>query len=136
MTSLAAPLAQIEALPPALDIAAVLGVVAFLLLIYNQFKAAFGVNPPLHKSYASKDDLTQVHGRIKRERDEINIAIAKIEAAAAAAAHRVDGELHAIRDSIDAVGTAGEARVQRLEDKLDEQTKLIISVIRTEAAKR
>lgn len=123
-------------MPPPAELAAFVGVAAFLLVIYNQAKAAFGSNPPLHKAYASKEELVQVHGRIKREREEINLALAKIEASAAAAALRVDGELRSIRESIDEGQQAGEARVQRLEDKLDEQTKLIISVIRTEGAKR
>lgn len=124
------PLAQ--TLPPAQDLAAFFGVAAFLLIIYNQAKSAFGINPPLHKSYASKDELHEVHGRIKRERAEINQAMAKIEAAALASNCRLDDELSAIREQIVDNNRAGEARMETLRTQIADQTKLIISVIRRE----
>lgn len=79
---------------------------------------------------ATKAQLTEVHGRIKRERQEIDAHFARIEATQLASAQRIDNELLAIRDSIQESRDAGEQRVNGLRDKLDEQTRLIISVIR------
>lgn len=79
---------------------------------------------------ATKAQLTEVHGRIKRERQEIDAHFTRIEATHLASSQRIDNELLAIRDSIQESRDAGEQRVNGLRDKLDEQTKLIISVIR------
>lgn len=104
---------------------------AFLL---NQgldlWKKHFRENPAPSDTYATKEQLREAHGRIGRERNEINVAIAKIEAAQAAASIRVDGELQAIRVQIEESRQAAEARVEKLRTALDDQTKLIIDVIR------
>lgn len=104
---------------------------AFLL---NQgldlWKKHFRENPTPSNTYATKEQLKEAHGRIGRERNEINVAIAKIEAAQAAASIRVDAELRAIRMQIEESREAGEARVEKLRGALDDQTKLIIDVIR------
>jgi hypothetical protein len=91
-------------------------------------------NPPLHERFASREELRQAHGRMNREREEAAARFARIEAEAAAAGQRTDAELHAIRESIEESAAAGEARVERLREKMDEQTNLIISVIRKEGA--
>ena len=82
------------------------------------------------EEFATKAQLTEVHGRIGRERREIDSHFARIEAAQLAAGQRLDAELVAIRESIQESREAGEARVEKLRDAMDEQTKLIISVIR------
>ena len=82
------------------------------------------------EEFATKAQLTEVHGRIKRERGEIDAHFARVEQAALEATRRVDHELHAIRESIEDGQRAGEARVETLREKIDDQTKLIISVIR------
>lgn len=82
------------------------------------------------EEFVTKAQLTEVHGRIGRERREIDAHFARIEAAQLAAGQRLDAELVAIRESIQESREAGEARVEKLRDAMDEQTKLIISVIR------
>lgn len=109
-----------------------LGSAGAVLWIINQFKGAFGANPPLHKAYASKDDLTQVHGRIKREREETDKAVARLEAEQRLLRGKLDEDLEGLRDQIAQNNKDGEQRVTGLRTALDEQTKLIISVIRKE----
>lgn len=136
-------LAQADAPPP--EIVSWLAVAMYLILSAGGVVALLGgvkylrekkeeTPSPLvvkaHDEWATKAQLTEVHGRIKRERAEIDAHFARVEAAAAEAARRIDGELHLIREEIQESREAGEARVEKLRDAMGEQTKLIISVIR------
>ena len=129
------PLAQ--TLPPAADLYAFTGCVVFCLAVAVAVKKLFFekaapqpfvVKP--HEDAVTKNQLTEVHGRISRERKELDLALARIEAAHAAATQRLDGELRGIRDEIKESRDAGEVRMEKLRASLDDQTRLIIEVIR------
>jgi len=115
-------LAQISADQIAPLVQWLIGASAFAFLL-NQglslWKEHFRENPAPADTYATLAQLKEAHGRIARERGEINAAIAKIEAAAVAANLRLDAELSALRDQLAANNTAGEDRAAKLHDRIN-----------------
>jgi len=93
---------------------------AFLL---NQglslWKDHFRESPIPADTYATLAQLKEAHGRIGRERSEINTALAKIEAAQAAATIRLDAELCSLRDQLAQNNADGEARATKLHDRIN-----------------
>ncbi len=65
---------------------------ASLALAVNQIWSVvdrFKSDPPLHLHYATKKEMQEVHGRIKREREEINRDLAELKLSNAAAREEV-----------------------------------------------
>ncbi|MBC8009961.1 MAG: hypothetical protein H7067_07680 [Burkholderiales bacterium] len=116
------PLAQISADQLGPLVPWLVGASAMLFLA-NQaltfWKEHMREKPIPGETYATLTQIKEVHGRIKRERDEINIALAKIEAAQAASAIRLDAELNAIREQLAANNEAGEERAAKLHDRIN-----------------
>lgn len=78
-----------------------LGIVTAVVLLVNQFRGQKReiTNSPLevkaHAGSVSREELRQVHGRIERERGEINEAIATVRADAEKRADKLEGKLDA-----------------------------------------
>ena len=72
-----------------------------------------------HEEFATKAQLTEVHGRIKRERGELDAAIAAGEARQSAALARVDAELHGVRAQLAANNEAGDDRAEKLHNRIN-----------------
>lgn len=78
-----------------------LGIVTAVVLLVNQFRGQKReiTNGPLevkaHAGNVSREELRQVHGRIERERGEINEAIATVRADAEKRADKIEGKLDA-----------------------------------------
>lgn len=83
------------------------------------WKDHFRENPIPADTYATLHQLKEAHGRIGRERAEINVAIAKIEAAQAAAAIRLDAELTALREQLASNNQAGDERAEKLHNRIN-----------------
>ncbi len=120
------PLAQLtpEQLGPIGPWLIVASVVLFLVnQALNFYKEHMREQPAPRDTYATKEELRQTHGRISRERDEVNRNVAAAEAIARAAADRIDGEVKAISaafaDSVAQIRRDGEGRVTGLEQKID-----------------
>ena len=71
-------------------------------------------------TYATKKELHEAHGRISRERKELDAAIAKAELTQKEASQRLDAELGAIRETLEANNDAGAAREQRINGRIDD----------------
>lgn len=56
-----------------------------------------------HAKYVSDEELTQVHGRIKRERDEIEKQLEALRAEDRRLREKLDGEISDLQDRIDHV---------------------------------
>ena len=69
--------------------------------------------------WASKSELDQVHGRIKRERAEIDAAINNVRAEYRETSQRIDAELAALREQLAENNAAGEARAEKLHDRIN-----------------
>ena len=70
----------------------------------------FVVKP--HDTWATKDELTQVHGRIGRERNEVNAMIAGVQSAASR-------EIQAVAAQVAQHAVDGEKRVVRINERID-----------------
>lgn len=89
------------------ELFAVVGILVFILFAVVLARKVFGHEPPLHKEYATKTDLREAHGRIGREREEIDRAFAL----ARESRHALDAKVEAHRKELDL--------------KLEQQTKEI-----------
>ncbi len=83
-----------------------------------------------HKPCASEDDLKEVHGRIKRERAELEEKIAALTAADVALREKLDAELAGVRQQLVDNNTASENRVVHLHDRMNSLPNEIIAVLR------
>lgn len=76
-----------------------------------------------HARLAKWEELETVkneaHGRISRERKEIEAAIARVELQNRELGERIDRDLQGIRDSIQANHEAAEKRVERINGRID-----------------
>lgn len=71
------------------------------------------------EEFATKAQLTEVHGRIKRERAEIDAAINNVRAEYRETSQRIDAELAALREQLAENNAAGEARAEKLHDRIN-----------------
>lgn len=69
--------------------------------------------------FATQQQLTEVHGRIKRERAEIDAAINNVRAEYRETSQRIDAELLALRHQLAANNEAGEARAEKLHHRIN-----------------
>lgn len=69
--------------------------------------------------WATQQQLTEVHGRIKRERGEIDAAIAAVRAEYRDTSQRIDAELGALREQLAANNDAGEHRAEKLHNRIN-----------------
>ena len=83
------------------------------------WKDHFRESPIPADTYATLAQLKEAHGRIGRERTEINACLAKIEAAQTTATLRLDAELAALREQLATNNTDGEARAAKLHDRIN-----------------
>lgn len=125
-------LAQVEAPPP--DFGSWLANLAYLsvtaasivggLAAWKSYRAKEPETPqPLivrgADQWATHQQLTEVHGRIKRERGEIDAAIAAVRAEYRDTSQRIDAELVAVRQQLAANDKAGEARAEKLHNRIN-----------------
>jgi hypothetical protein len=77
-----------------------------------------------HARLAKWEELETVkneaHGRISRERKEIDAAIARVEAQQKELGAQIDSDLQAIRDQVAGNNEASEQRVERINRRLDD----------------
>lgn len=85
------------------QLATFLAILFFIAALVIAIRQAFGNNPPLHKEYATKNELREIHGRIKREREEINAAIKAQADDARGLRDKLDEQTHELNKRIDAV---------------------------------
>ncbi|MBC8010058.1 MAG: hypothetical protein H7067_08175 [Burkholderiales bacterium] len=117
------PLAQISADQLGPLVPWLVGASAMLFLA-NQaltfWKEHMREKPIPGETYATKDQMREVHGRIKRERDEINRDIAAAAATAAAVRERLDAALGEMSDKLDTNNEAGREREGRINGRIDD----------------
>lgn len=148
LAELILPLAQADA-PPAdfgpwlanamYVILSAAGVVGLLVGIKQLREKPAETPQPLmvqqHAEFVHKPDfdkaMREAHGRIGRERVEVNAALTKIETGHAAATVRLDAELSAVREQLVDNNKAGEARVVALHARINSLPSEIISLLRS-----
>jgi len=72
-----------------------------------------------HEEFATKAQLTEVHGRIKRERGELDAAIAAAEIRQRDANARLDAELTAMREQLASNNDNGNERAEKLHNRIN-----------------
>jgi hypothetical protein len=132
MPSLALLLAQADA-PPA-DIGSWLANAAYLALLAASILGGLVALKNLREKpsetpqpftvktaeqFATQQQLTEVHGRIKRERLEIDKAIADVRTEYRDTSERIDAELRALREQLAGNNEAGEARAEKLHNRIN-----------------
>jgi polyhydroxyalkanoate synthesis regulator phasin len=85
----------------------IIGLITAAVVLYRQFFPA-KLNPqPLevreNHATASRKEIDELHGRIKRERIEIDAALKELKEADLRVAQRIDTEMKDINDRIDAL---------------------------------
>lgn len=116
-------LAQLSADMVPATVAWILGASGTMFLL-NQalsfYKEHIREQPTPADTYATKKELHETHGRISRERKEIDAAIARVEAQQKELGAQIDSDLQAIRDQVAGNNEASEQRVERINRRLDD----------------
>lgn len=84
-------------------LATFLAILLFLGVLVLVARQLFGHQPPLHKEYATKKELTEVHGRIKRERDEVNKMVETLQSAVSGISRELDSQTSELNKRIDQI---------------------------------
>jgi hypothetical protein len=85
------------------QLGAAIGILLLGLSVIIAWRKVFGAEPPLHKEYATKSELREVHGRIKREREEIDRAFAQQRTDVKGLTDKLDDQTNELNKRIDAV---------------------------------
>ncbi len=93
------------------------------------YKSHIREQPTPSDTYATKKELAEAHGRMKREKGEADAKFAALAAEDIRLREKLDDEIAAIQQQLVANNTAAELRVGKLNDKLD---TLIIGLGRVE----
>ena len=111
----------------------IIGGSAFVFLL-NQglsfYKEHIREKPLASETYATKAQMTEAHGRISRERKEIDQALTVLREEDKVLRQKLDDEIAEIGEQIKANGQAGEERVIKLHDRLNELPVQILDLLR------
>lgn len=128
-----------SALANFLQVAAYLvGIVTGVVILLNQFRGQKRelINSPLevkaHAGNVSREELRQVHGRIERERGEINEAIATVRADAEKRADKIEGKL----DANTAMTSEMRGEVKQMNQNIHSLTTSVTQFLRDQAKPR
>ena len=82
------------------QLGAFVGILLLILGVVIAWRQVFSANPPLHKEYATKTDMRDAHGRMKREREEVDAEILRVENEFKARMLRSEERIGATRETI------------------------------------
>jgi hypothetical protein len=86
--------------------------------------------PTASDTYATKKEMAEAHGRMSRERKDIDSALDLLRAEDRSLRAKLEFEIADIGEKIIENGRAGEARVVKLHDRLDELPDKILDLLR------